>query len=71
MDGADKLQGCLFSHETGNKSVNQCMKRIFNRMGKVPLTPVPSAIECAGANHSQSGSALQLSKQKMTSLLIL
>lgn len=52
MDGADKLQGCLFSHENGNTSVNQCMKRLFNRMGEVTLTPVSSAIECASANHS-------------------
>lgn len=59
MDGVDKLQRCLFSHENGNMSVNQCMKRIFNRMGEVTLTPVSSAIECASANHSQSGSTLQ------------
>lgn len=33
-------------------SANQCEKRISNRMGEVTLTPVPSAIECASANHS-------------------
>lgn len=59
MDVADKLQGCPFSHENGNKSVNQCMKRIFNRMGEVTLTPVPAAVECTDANHSLSGSTLQ------------
>lgn len=52
MDGEDKLQGCLFSHENGNMSVNQCEKRVSNRMGEVTLTPVPFAIECVSANHS-------------------
>ena len=50
MDVADKLQGCLFSHENGNMPVDQCMKRLFNGMGEVTLTPVSSAIECADAN---------------------
>lgn len=40
-------------------SVNQCMKRTFNGMGEVTLTPVSSAIEYVSANHSQSGLTLQ------------
>lgn len=68
VDVVDKLQGCLFSHENGNMSVNQCMKRIFNRMGEVTLTPVFSAIEyVVPITHSLD----PLSKQKMTSSLIL
>lgn len=35
MDVADKLQGCLFSHEHENMTLDQCMKKIFNRMGEV------------------------------------
>lgn len=52
MDVAHKLHGCLFSYANGNMPVNQPLKRIFNRMEEVILTPVSSAIECASANHS-------------------
>lgn len=38
--------------------VDQCMKRIFKRRGEGTFTHVSLAIECAGANHSQSGSTL-------------
>lgn len=69
MDVADKLQGCLFSHENGNMSVDQCMKRLFNRIGEVTLTPVSSAVECADAKITHGLNLL--SEQKMTSSLIL